>query len=810
MTQKNNSLVDQLPFWHLEEDGLMVYQDGSLGCGFRLEGADISCASHDEINRLATHLENVINLADEGLTLQFFYKLSPKTGGVIDEHKRFSKAAPLKYTPFFQSRCRFLESIEDEGGFFVPRIHLFVRGMPHQWSQRNFWESGKKFVKIAWGEFVTHKSKFLRSKKKVESALADAGLAPKSIDAKEWFELLFGFFNLSREEQLPPPELRLSDSGFPQPFSSQFLLTDMVVYPDCVQLGKYRFKSITLKNLPESSHASMVNDFLRNLPFHCIVSQNVVICDQKRELDKLHLRRRLTHSLARGARNMEDLESESQLQHTEELIRELLEGSEKIVLMDFTVVVWGEDSEELDHRCNLVLRSFQNMERAEGMVETLPSMDVFMSAAPGFVRGMRHKKVKSSNCACFMPVYSFWKGNPRPVCLFENREGGLVKFDPFPEELPSWNSLIFAASGSGKSFAVLQMALQFYGQHPTPQIVWIDNGSSSERLLDPSILDGQFVDLNLKSDICLNMFDLPAGTIRPGPDKIKLILAVLEQILKEDNRKGLPKRSKALLEEAIYGVYQAKSPETPVLSDLRAALAKHPDDEMRVYARILFPWTGERAYGRLLDGKTNINLDKDLMTVEIKGLDAYPDLQNVMLLNFTEFIKSKAAEDTKRPTLLIVDEAWKLLETPAGRSFTIEAYRTFRKFGAGIWCISQNYKDFLVDEDIANALFPNTSSVMVLKQSNIDWRDFQKRLQLDEVELETAKGLNLVKGEYSEIFLMQNGKKSVLRIQADPLAYYIATSDPADKRLIEQMEKENPDASKLEILRMLTKTNGGE
>ena len=803
MIQKNNALADPMPFWHLEEDGVMVYQDGSLGCGFRLEGADISCASNGEINQLSTRLENIVNLADEGLKLQFFTRLSPKIGGVVDEHKRLSKGAPLKYTPFFQSRHQFLKGMEESGSFFVPHIYLFIRGTPHQWSGRRFWESEKKFVKITREDFLRHKSKFLRSAKKVESGLLDAGLESQRIGSVEWFELLFEFFNLARSEELQPPRLKSFDSEFPQSFSSQFLLTDMIVHRDCVQLGKYRFKLITLKNLPEFSHASMVNDFLQELPFHCIVSQNIVVCDQKREVDKLHIRRRLSHSLARGARNMDDLESESQLQHTEELIKELMEGSEKIVLMDFTVVVWGEDVEELDHKCNTVLRSFQNIECAEGMVETLPAVDIFMATAPGFVKGLRHKKVKSSNCACFMPVYSYWKGNKKPVCLFENRLGGLVGFDPFPEELPSWNSLIFAASGSGKSFAVLQMALQFYGQNPTPQIVWIDNGSSSKRLLDPSILDGQFVDLHLNSDICINMFDLSEGTSRPGPDKIKLILAVLEQILKEDGKEGLPKKNKAMLEEVVYGVYQAKASGVPVLSDLRAALAKHPDDEMRIYARILFPWTGERAYGRLLDGETNIALDKDLVTVEIKGLDSYPDLQNVMLLNFTEFIKSKAAESTQRPTLLIIDEAWKLLETPAGRSFTIEAYRTFRKFGAGIWCISQNYKDFLVDEDIANALFPNTSGIMVLKQSNIDWNDFQKRLQLDEAELEIAKSLEMVKGEYSEIFLMQNGKKSVLKIQADPLAYYIATSDPADKNLIKKVEEENPDADKLEVLEMI-------
>ena len=152
-------------------------------------------------------------------------------------------------------------------------------------------------------------------------------------------------------------------------------------------------------------------------------------------------------------------------------------------------------------------------------------------------------------------------------------------------------------------------------------------------------------------------------------------------------------------------------------------------------------WTGKRAYGRLLDGQTNIDLDRDLIGIETKGLNGYPDLQNVMLLAFTDFIKSKASEDSGRPTLLILDEAWKLLETPSGRDFTIEAYRTFRKYGSGILCILQNYKDFLADGAVADTLFPNTASVFVLKQTKIDWADFQKRL------FNVIMGLDLKMGE---------------------------------------------------------------
>ena len=134
---------------------------------------------------------------------------------------------------------------------------------------------------------------------------------------------------------------------------------------------------------------------------------------------------------------------------------------------------------------------------------------------------------------------------------------------------------------------------------------------------------------------------------------------------------------------------------------------------MRNFAQVLYSWTGNTAYGKMLDRPSNVELTKDLITIEVKGLDNYPDLQNVFLLLLTDFIRREAAKDLSTPYLLIIDEAWKLFETPSGRGFALEAYRTFRKYNGGIWAISQNYKDFLASGEIKNALFPNTASLFI-------------------------------------------------------------------------------------------------
>ena len=133
----------------------------------------------------------------------------------------------------------------------------------------------------------------------------------------------------------------------------------------------------------------------------------------------------------------------------------------------------------------------------------------------------------------------------------------------------------------------------------------------------------------------------------------------------------------------------------------------------------------------------------------------------------------------------------------------MEAYRTFRKFYAGIWIITQNYRDFLANEHIANAILPNTAQVGILPQKKIDWDDFRKRMGLTELETERVKSLQVKKGEYSEMFYIQDERKAILRIAPDPFSYYLCSSDGLDKERLSRMKKKYPHLNLLEIIQKM-------
>lgn len=57
-------------------------------------------------------------------------------------------------------------------------------------------------------------------------------------------------------------------------------------------------------------------------------------------------------------------------------------------------------------------------------------------------------------------------------------------------------------------------------------------------------------------------------------------------------------------------------------------------------------WTGNRPYGKLLDGLGSLRWDTaPICTFDLKGLSSYPDLQSVMMLILTDFILGQVERD---------------------------------------------------------------------------------------------------------------------------------------------------------------------
>jgi conjugal transfer ATP-binding protein TraC len=523
-----SSLSDELGFWHFDED-LMVFSDGSLGAGFKLSGFDITCASETAINQLSQNLENLLVSCDEGVRLQVFYKLSSNIENLIKSHEDLSNKIDGPYKRIAAARLKFYKENQEQKKYFVPEIYFFIRSQSFNMKKQNLLSSNQKFEPISASDYSDKKEKFLRVVKQAESLLSSAKLGPTVLNSSEWFDLVFEYLNYDRAEKIGNCRYREPESFLDPSVSEQLTLTDMTWDKDSINIGDYKFRTISLALLPEGQTFASMGNIFSQVPFHFWISQSIHLLDQVKEKSSLELKRRIAHSMASGSQNVSDLESENKLGQIEGLLSNLLEGSEKLLSSDFNVIIWGKSKSELDDKTDEILKTFRTMNQAEGLQETLASKEVFLKSLPGRCEGVRHKKMKSSNASHLMPVFASWSGNPRAVCLLPTRDGRLFSLDPYADHLPAWNGIVFGGSGSGKSYTVVQLMAMFYGKTRIngagellrPRIVWIDNGASSKRLIE--ILDGEFLDLNLDSNLCLNMFDLKEGRKGAGsrPDSYR-------------------------------------------------------------------------------------------------------------------------------------------------------------------------------------------------------------------------------------------------------------------------------------------------
>ena len=451
-----NYLSSRIPFWHFDHKNIMVFADGSLGGGFRLQGFDLNCKLDDEVNHFNQAIENLLTSMGEGVRLQVFYRMASNVAPFLDEHKKISQSAPKVSQSVVKARIEHLEKLQSS--FFVPEIYFFVRSQPYQYKKRKFFEKRKDFETISEKDYNAYCEDFLQVLGQVKNSLVHAGLGPKRLHTKEWFDLCFDYLNLDRLKRVGRPSLRQSDMNI----GEQLALTDLEVERDCLKIGGLYFRCITLKTPPEGfTYSAMAHEFTQ-LPFHFWLSQNIEVISQSKELAALQLKRRVAFSMSGGS--IADIENESKLEDIEGLLRELLTGSEKLLQSDFTVIIWASTKKELESKTDYILKAFREMNQAEGIVETLPCFDIFMNSLPGCCTGMRHLKLKSSNIAHLMPLYAPWSGGKRPVCLIPTRENSLFSFDPFDPQNPNWNGLVFGGSGSGKSFTIAQLMLMFYGQ----------------------------------------------------------------------------------------------------------------------------------------------------------------------------------------------------------------------------------------------------------------------------------------------------------------------------------------------------------
>lgn len=396
-----------------------------------------------------------------------------------------------------------------------------------------------------------------------------------------------------------------------------------------------------------------------------------------------------------------------------------------------------------------------------------------------------YKNLDTNSLSTTFPFVSAELTSSKGILYGINRHNNsLILFDRF--ELENANEVVFAKSGAGKSYTVKLEALRYLMLGT--DVVVIDPENEYEALCEA--VGGSFFDFSLNSEKRINPFDLPKGNgtedggtiIRTAVTDIKGLAALMVG--------GVTPEEDAILDKAIYDTYALRDitedvsthqNTPPLLSDLQGVLQNTTGGESLV--RRLTKYT-EGTFAGLFNKPTNFELERGFMVFSIRNLEeALRPLAMYLILNY---IWAQIRKQM-RQRILIVDEAWILMQYPDSAKYLYSLAKRARKYFLGLTIISQDVEDFLASEQ-GRAILNNSSLQILLKQSPAAVEKLGQVFHLTEGE----KFL-LLESDVGEGLFFAGASHVAIKIVASYAEDQIITTDP--KQLLEQKEQENKENS---------------
>ncbi|MDD5657587.1 MAG: ATP-binding protein, partial [Elusimicrobia bacterium] len=629
----------------------------------------------------------------------------------------------------------------------------------------------------------------------VAERLQNMGLRAAKLSAQDTLNLVF--------RQLNPRKASAPDLKRVSPFQTlreQVVMSHLKEEFDHVQIDDTCFRGLTLLRLPEAAHLRYTHRLLNTLWPDCDLCLTVHTLDTEAAISRLKLKNNITRTLAFSTMN-KNYEAEQKHQELDELITEIRGSAQRLFRFSLSVVVRGDDPDDLRDKTQPALGAFRDFAAAEAVSDDMNHFRLFLQSVPGHGElNDRQFYVQTNALAGFLPLTGSWRGSKSKKMLVETPHGELVGLDPFDGDLPAKHGLILGTTGSGKSFTTNFLLNNFMVESTDNHVVIIDVGGSYRKIA--RVFGGEYLEVSLSDEFGFNPFPRRERIAPDGQfddDAVAYLSLLVSRMCASPVEVGST-YEKGFLERAIKEAY-AKKPEI-LLSDVRAeleALAASAHPPARTYANSLELWT-TGMYGKLFNRPGSLDIAKRMVVFDLQGLENHPDLQSVYFFVIRSIIWGKL-QNRKLKKIIVIDEGWKFFNDEVGAELVENLYRTARKFNGAVLSISQSPKDFL-DTKAANAIITNSYIKYVLKLTK--GHELLNQFELNANEIDAVKLLQSSPRSFSDIFVKYGNHSLVARIEPCPLDYQICTTDADDHVREAKMRAENPGLSEIDLLVKLT------
>lgn len=459
-------------------------------------------------------------------------------------------------------------------------------------------------------------------------------------------------------------------------------------------------------------------------------------------------------------------------QDLEDLRDKLQQARERLFNFGLYITIYGKTKEELEKleadvrsllESRLVLAKPALFQQREAMESIFPFGTDELNV---------NKYLNSSPVSSVFPFSSFDLTANKGILFGVNRHNNsLVLFDRF--SLENYNSVLFAKSGSGKSYMMKLEILRTLMLGA--EVIVIDPEREYEYLAES--VGGRVFNISLTSKHHINPFDLPLPhDDESGSDVLRSHIISLVGLFRL-MLSGITPEEDAILDRAITETYAAKdiTPDNdfagrtpPLLSDLELILSNMEGGESlatRLRKYTSGTWAG------FINQHSNVDMNQKLVVFSVR--DMQDELRPVATYLIVQYVWSAIRRELKK-RLLVVDEAWWLMRSEDGASFLYGIAKRARKYYLGLATITQDVADFM-ESPYGKPIITNSSIQILLKQSPGTIDAVQKTFTLTDEE----KFL-LLESDIGEGIFFAGLKHVAIKVIASYTEHQIITSDPSE------------------------------
>lgn len=609
------------------------------------------------------------------------------------------------------------------------------------------------------------------------------------------------------------------------PFFDSWLCHEIEIHERSFRWGSDHHGMISMVGKPLETRPAEIAQLTTSLPFSDVrITLKVRRLDKQSEMDSLRMKQMLAFDKSQKSPHLVDqfmspyqknsrarevhFEAQEQIDEANELLKLMRSGQESLVQVQLTAHLWHRDPQELQKRREILMGRIAGWSRARPWFDTFSTLPVFCNSLPGVYEPFeRPLKMKSRMMADLVPLAKGFEGGDPPVALLQNSSQGLISLNLWHlRETSAPLAFVSGETGSGKSVLMLYLVLQHLVRDPQTQtdpiLLMLDVGGSYQPLIE--MAGGDYIPLDFHHPILFNPLQIYRGSSEkesePSLEERALLLDQLIPILSlpSDPHGELPTVHKNLLNTALELTFHvAAKRQTPcvILDHLFEQLGKMGSETQELIER-LRPFTTGGELAGWFNGPTQIHLQSRAICFDLKGIQQHPTLARALIPMIINLYKSMVWANRAERKILVLDELWQFLETPALADFIREAWKTFRKENTAILGGTQSLMDLTKLPAIADAILQGTQTWFLLPQGNRESNQTASEfLNLTEGQIELLQHLEKKEGmnplgryeNYRECLVIRgkgkNQQSGKALIQLQPEERWIATLNPQEAQL---------------------------